>query len=253
MSLFHELEKQIDEKLRSLFRSGAAPTGGREIVELQRLVLDRIGDRIETLPRAKRAFPFNSVAVRIPYADEARRPGLEIVFASDDALGNDVREYLRREGAEFPEDLAVSVALYMDSGAGDPSVVCSNIARQQQTPPVAAPPPKIRLQWEAGSVEVEKGRIHLGRLSDVLDDRHRLVRRNDVAIEHNTVSRAHAHIEWDGAGQEFRVFDDGSSYGTGVLQSGRLIEVPSNGSRGIRVGPGDEIYIGQIRIRVEPV
>ncbi len=248
MSLFHELEKQIDEKLRSLFRSGAAPTGGREIVELQRLILDRVGERIESLPRARRAFPFNSIAVRIPYADEARRPALDIVFAADDALGHDIREYLRRERAEFPPELAVAVTLYQDAEGRDPSIVCANKEAVQ------ASVPTIRLTYidDDRSFEVSKARIHIGRQAEVFDERRRLARRNDVVVDHHTVSRAHAHIEWNGEVQEFRVFDDGSTYGTGVLQSGRLIEVPANGVRGIRISPGDEIYVGQARVRVDP-
>ena len=83
----------------------------------------------------------------------------------------------------------------------------------------------------------------------MLDDRRRPVRRNDVVLDHGTVSRAHAHLELiDG---EFRLFDDGSSYGTSVLHEGALSEAPRPGTRGLRLWPGDEIYFGQVRVQFE--
>ena len=98
-----------------------------------------------------------------------------------------------------------------------------------------------------------KARIHFGRLPEVLDDRRRPVRRNDVVVDDSTVSRAHAHIEWDAETGEYRVFDDGSSYGTSVLHEGKLINVAAGGGRGIRLQPGDELYLGQARLKVDTV
>ena len=73
--------------------------------------------------------------------------------------------------------------------------------------------------------EVER---FLFRQAEILDDRRRLVRRNDIVIGHDTVSRAHAHIEYSSG--EYRLFDDGSSYGTSVIHQGRLMEVPRAGA-----------------------
>jgi len=88
-------------------------------------------------------------------------------------------------------------------------------------------------------------------MPDVHDDRRRLVRRNDLVIDHTTVSRAHAHVEFSSG--EYRLFDDGSSYGTSVIHEGRLVEVPRAGGRGLRLHSGDEIYFGQIRVGFEIV
>jgi pSer/pThr/pTyr-binding forkhead associated (FHA) protein len=98
-----------------------------------------------------------------------------------------------------------------------------------------------------------KSRIQVGRTAEVLDDRRRLVRRNDVVLEDATVSRAHAHLEFDSAAGHFRLFDDGSSYGTGVIHDGRLVDVPKAGARGMSLHSGDDIYFGQSRVRFEVI
>ena len=67
----------------------------------------------------------------------------------------------------------------------------------------------------------------------------------------STVSRTHAHIEYDASTGEFRLFDDGSSYGTSVMHDGRVVGVPAAGGRGLRIDSGDEIYLGQARLLFE--
>ena len=64
------------------------------------------------------------------------------------------------------------------------------------------------------------------------------------------MSRAHAHIQYDAATGEYRLFDDNSAYGTSLLREGRMITAPAGG-RGIRLESGDELYLGQARVRFE--
>jgi hypothetical protein len=66
-----------------------------------------------------------------------------------------------------------------------------------------------------------------------------------------TVSRAHAHIQYDPATGEFRLYDDHSAYGTSLFREGSLIAVPAGAGRGTALRPGDEIYFGQARTRFE--
>lgn len=255
MNLFHELEKRLDEKLRGFFQVDAGAQGGRELIEIQRQILDRVGESIQMLPRSRRVFPFNHIAVRIPVTPPERRAAFEIVFVADGALENNIREFLTREEVEFPSDMVVDVGLFEESGITEPSIVCTNKDRPKSTQPsvVHKEPAIIRFTILATEeiVELRKSRIHLGRGPEVLDDRKRPVRRNDVVIDDATVSRAHAHIEWDGGTGEFRLFDDGSSFGTSILHDGRLLNVPPGGGRGVRIHPGDELYIGQARLRVD--
>jgi hypothetical protein len=97
-------------------------------------------------------------------------------------------------------------------------------------------------------------RINLGRCAEVRDRRNRLLRTNHIAFSdaagpiNETVSRAHAHIERAKDG-ECRLFDDRSGHGTSIVRTGRTINVPS-GSRGVRLQSGDEIVLGEARLRI---
>lgn len=251
MNPFHDFERRIDRLMRDLFGGKPEPGQGREIVEVQRMILDAVIDRVQMLPRARRAFPFNDLTVRIPVPDESKMAAYDVVFVRDNALQHEILEFLRREQIEFPRDLQVRVSLLESGELTEPSLLCSN----REPEPAAAPQPEFRAaRFSYGAaqvVEVSKHRIHVGRYAEVLDDRRRLVRRNDLVIDDGTVSRAHAHVEFDAASGEFRLYDDGSSYGTSVIHEGRLVDVPKAGARGFRLHPGDEIYFGQARVRFD--
>jgi hypothetical protein len=83
------------------------------------------------------------------------------------------------------------------------------------------------------------------------------VRRNDVAFKDSTnnpnatVSRTHAHIEFDKTTGEFRIFDDHSALGTTVLREGEFVNVPKGASKGAALRSGDEIVLGQARLAFE--
>jgi pSer/pThr/pTyr-binding forkhead associated (FHA) protein len=63
------------------------------------------------------------------------------------------------------------------------------------------------------------------------------------------VSRRHAHLTYFPGTGDYRLQDDRSAHGTSILRGGRTIVVPV-GSRGVRIESGDEIILGQARIRV---
>jgi len=100
------------------------------------------------------------------------------------------------------------------------------------------------------------GRIDIGRRAEVLDQQQRLIRRNHIAFvegdadANRTVSRRHAHIAFIPTSREYRLRDDGSARGTAVLRNGRTIRVPE-GARGIRLESGDEIALGEARLKVK--
>ncbi len=248
MSIFRNIERAIDEKLRGPFQGQK-----REVIEIQRAILDTIADRAEMLPRARRVLAANDIAIRIPAPEEDRRSAFRLVFIEGNALEHEIKEHLRREQIEFPQDLKIAVDL-IDEALPDLAEKGFHIvyATREREARAKVEPKMVRFTLPRGeTVEAGKTRIHIGRTEEVLDDRRRLVRRNDVAIDEQTVSRAHAHIEWDAAGGDFRLFDDGSSYGTSVLHQGRLVEVPKAGARGQRLESGDEIYFGQSRVRFD--
>jgi hypothetical protein len=106
MNLFRDLERAIDEKLRGLFQGQT-----REVIEIQRAILEDIADRAQMLPRARRVLAANDIVVRIPAPEEDRQAALRLVLVEDDSLEHDLKAHLRREDIEFPSDLHVSVKL----------------------------------------------------------------------------------------------------------------------------------------------
>ena len=108
---------------------------------------------------------------------------------------------------------------------------------------------------EQRSYAFTSGRIDIGRRSDVVDQRQRLIRTNHVAFsedgpdENRTVSRRHAHIEFNAQDRCYRLWDDRSAHGTTIVRDGRAIRVPA-GARGTRLETNDEIVLGHARLRV---
>jgi predicted component of type VI protein secretion system len=64
------------------------------------------------------------------------------------------------------------------------------------------------------------------------------------------VSRRHAHIDYSDGSGDYRIIDDRSAHGTSILRNGKTIDVPT-GSRGIRLQSGDDIVLGDARLRVK--
>src|SRR5690606_2271546 len=122
----------------------------------------------------------NDVAVRIPVPDPERRVAFETVFVSDDALREEIIDHLGREGVDFQKDLRVEVTLVETTELTEPSLVCRNIGKPapaaQSVPAIA----HVRLTpIDADSQDLTRTRIQVGRQTEVMDDRRRLVRRND--------------------------------------------------------------------------
>jgi len=268
MSLFRDIEKRIDSQLKKLFTSDNAVAQGRELIEIQRAILDEVEDRAQLLPRARRRLPYNDLTVRIAAPEPDRRSAIDLVFVQGNALQTEIASHLRGEDIEVAADLRVRVEA-LENPPAEIAAKGFHITYAVREPSKAEArlvPAKQNVRFtvrhgvaEQPAYEIARNRIHLGRLGEVLDDRRRPIRRNDVVFiessekPNSTVSRAHAHIEYDPANGEFRLFDDGSSYGTSVMQEGRLVTVPAAGGRGLRIDSGDEIYLGQARVLFEIV
>ena len=99
-------------------------------------------------------------------------------------------------------------------------------------------------------------RIDIGRSAEVRDHRNRLIRTNHVVFTegeggvNETVSRAHAHIDYEPRTGGFRLHDDGSEHGTGIIRGGKTISV-LRGTRGVRLQPDDEVVLGEARVRIK--
>jgi hypothetical protein len=261
MSRLHDLERRIDEKLRGLLRSSSADQK-REMLEIHRAVLDDVAAHVDTLPRGKKVLAYTLLEVRILLPDHAHRRSYELVFVEGDALSRDIRLRLEDERVELPAHLSVQVELVPELPA-DVAVRGFDVHYGSiSTPQPSNEVTEVRFTIIAGSAQqqelrLKKKRINLGRLAEVIDAEQRLTRQNDVAFRddapapNQSVSRAHAHIEFDPENAAFRIFDDRSAHGTTVVRDGNVIPVPPGPSKGVALQNGDEIVLGQARIRFE--
>jgi len=108
---------------------------------------------------------------------------------------------------------------------------------------------------------LEKKRVNIGRTVTVYRNEG-LSRRNDLAFSeetdiNRTVSREHAHVEYDDADGYYRIYNDRwykrnekgeGSCGIWIVRDGLSQEVHRN-ERGTRLEPGDEIHLGKAVLR----
>jgi hypothetical protein len=269
MSLLRRFEKSVDQRLRSLFSGDRTEPGTREAIELYRDALDQIAARATVGKRGDRVFPFNLITIELHAENAERKAVLETLFDAGQ-LGDDVRSTLKEERVTPLADLTVAVR-YPAEALVEMRIACEK-TEKAVAPVVAVAPVAVsekaailipaRLVTITGlssapELVLDRQRINLGREAEVVDTLGRAIRRNelhfpDAGHEANaTVSRSHAHIGFDAASGQWRIFDDGSSLGTSLFREGRRIEVPAHGSRGVALRPGDEIYLGQVRLRFE--
>lgn len=242
----------------------------RHPIEIYRDVLDEIEHAAEPGARGGMVFPYHAITVVLPVTSGRQRATAEAVFAEAPPLEERVSARLRQAGCAGVEQLTVALK-FVDGTAA----AWSGREYQVDFRRRAA----ARRASEAGKARAERGhelhlvvtagaaaksrysfatsRINLGRLADVLDRHERVIRQNHVAFAdaadgvNLSVSRTHAHICFDAATGETRLLDDGSTHGTRVVRAGRTIAVPRGGGRGLALHDGDEVVLGQARLRVE--
>jgi len=271
MSILRRIEKSLDHRLRAIFGGSHDEPGEREAIELYRDAIERIASRVTVGKRGERIFPFDRITVELMADSPERKAVLETLFDAAQ-LADDVRATLTEERATPPENLTVFVH-YPEEAVVEMRVVCEKTepATAPAVAPVPEPEPKhapaapvkpMRLVTFAGvsqpaALTIERTHVSLGRDEEVIDSLGRPVRRNDLFFPeggheaNSSVSRSHAHLRFDTASGEWRIYDDGSSFGTGIFREGRRIDVPAHASRGVLLRAGDEICLGQARLRFE--
>lgn len=237
---------------------------GREPLEIMHALVDAVEEEVQPAGRDTRVFPFNRIKVSVVAPTREARARFEAVFDGEPSLQERIVE--RIESADCDVSGLVVKVVYVseakpDWTAREYHVDFDRVAVTAPAMPPARPAPgRIRLVVVAGTAEQSQyafamARIDLGRCAEVRDRRHRLLRTNHVAFAdtdappNRSVSRRHAHIRYAADVRQYRLYDDGSEQGTGVLRGGRTIGVPP-GSRGIRLQSGDEIVLGEARLRV---
>lgn len=262
-----KLESRISRSL-DLAVEGFVGRSPRQPLEIVQAVLDCAEQQVQSAGRGRRVFPFNQLTVHVLASSRAERAQFDAVAEGPPTLRQRVVERLRSAGCQAgPLDVRLHYSPKAKAGwlAPEYHVIFHRLEQTAVADPAAlvegAPAVRIDLAIVAGSAERRAytftgGRIDIGRRAEVLDQRQHLIRRNHVAFlegavdENRSVSRKHAHIVYNPGQREYRAHDDGSARGTAVLRSGQTIRVPQ-GSRGIRLESGDEIVLGDARLRVK--
>ena len=274
--------RQLEARLaRTVDRAAArvTPAGGgaREPLEIAHAVVEAVEREVQPAGRGRHLFPFNRIQVSVVAPSKQARARFEATFAMEPTLAQRIHTRLETAGCA-PTGLGVRVEYVDAAGASwtatDVHVDFDRVDEPLPEPvaepevasapvPVEEPPPAVEIEIAAGEAEqpvysFQFARIDLGRCTHVRDRRNQLVRTNHVAFAdtddtlNRTVSRRHAHLEYSATERAYRVYDDGSEQGTAVSRGGRTIAVPT-GARGVRLQPGDEILLGNARLRVRVV
>ena len=241
---------------KSLERLSATIAGGpqpKEALEIRREILNEIRDRIEPRGDGEYLFPYQQLWVHINAAGPGQLESFEAAFLDDGGLETQVKELLAEAGCKGEISLTVDVK----QSEGDPYAI--EYRRAPKQPEIAPIPTTKRpaawihvLKGNTGKKEFfcAKNTVYLGRLQEVASRDGSVRRRNDIAFDdgENTVSREHAHIEFESG--KFRLFHDSGESPTRLFRDGRAVPVPANG-RGAQLRTGDEIHLGEARLRFE--
>jgi len=242
--------EQLDQWIAKTVRGWSSKVSGTqrspELLEIRRDILNDIRDHIQPKGNGRNAFPYNRIVVRTALFEEA--------LSQDDDLEQTVSALLDEAGCPSPGlRLEVSAAQ-----TDDPLHI--DYLNVKAEPPAIVPKegPRARLIVERGEADsaeyaIESDVINLGRTKEVTSEREGLRRRNHIAFAdtETTVSREHAIIRYDRESGKFLLFDSRSQRGTNIFRDGRRVEVPKNLTHGVQLRSGDEIHLGNARLRFE--
>ena len=265
MSLFSEIEKNIERGFRRFTERVFGPADSGELLLVHRAILEDVETKIQVLARGRRVFPYPRVTVTLVSPEADRRALLQAAFAEGGRLESDIRDALEGTGCAVPRAFGVEVrtaetgprAFAIEYGT---QPLESRAAPAGPAGPAVPAPAPARLVVVRGKAEqdryvLDKPRINIGRMAELTDSEQRVIGRNDIVFQEGadeanaTVSRRHAHVRrQDG---EYRICDDESEYGTRIFRDGRGIEAPPGSRRGELLRPGDEIYLGRACLRFE--
>jgi hypothetical protein len=253
-----KLARTIDRAAQQWSRSG--PRGPLEVLHA---VLEAVEDRVEPAAGATHVFPFNRIKVSVVAPSKEARVRFAAVLDEEPTLQEQIARRLRALGCEAP-GLQVRVVYVAQPEPGwatpEAHVDFGRAAGADPLAPDHASTREIRLAIVTGTADraaysLALDRINLGRCAEVRDKGNRLVRTNHVVFTdgagptNDTVSRCHAHIDFSESTGAHRIADDRSAHGTAIVRNGRTIPVPA-GSRGVRLHSGDEVSLGEARLRV---
>jgi hypothetical protein len=233
-----------------------------ELAEIRLAVLDRIREK-SYRSGGKKVFPYDLLRVEMRGVEESRRD----VFAGRffrKYIEQEVRSALRDGGCRFPDNLRVDVEPVAGLPKPGEDWLLVEAASQERVDAGTKSVGKLIVrEGDANAMEVrlDKARTNIGRVVDVYRSEG-LFRRNDLAFEADTevnrsVSREHAHIQYDRAAGEYRLFNDRwyergphGDCATWIVRDGMSQEVHRT-SRGSKLEGGDEIRFGKAVVMFE--
>ena len=262
MNLFSEIEKNIERGFRRFSERMFGPADSDELILVHRAILEQIGNKVQTVARGRRVFPYPRVSVTLYSADPDRRALYQTAFGDEDRLEKEIREALESAECELPRGFSVEVntaaegdgPYHIEYGMDRRSEPALESGRAPAPSTAACRLVAVKGKTAQPEYTLGKARVNIGRMEEITDSEQRVVRRNHVVFEEGdeanaTVSRKHAHIRSEAG--EYRLCDDGSEYGTSIFREGRPIEVPAGNRRGEKLRAGDEIYLGRACLRFE--
>lgn len=250
---------KLEQWLRDKFGAIGATTfagGEKEIPEIRREILAEIGGRIRAAGRGSYAFPYSSVEIVMYAADADKRDEIEGTL-TEAALTRDVADVLAECGVKHAR-VDVRAETVVDEAAvasGKSFHIRYARAGSPARSELERPPARlvvIRGTADTDELAIDRDVVHLGRLKEVMDRSGGLSRRNDISFAdtETTVSRKHASVRYDRASGKFRAYNDPESQsGTKVFRNGQPLACDS--TRGVQLHSGDEIILGDARVRFE--
>lgn len=273
---------KMDKLLEAVRRWTRPWPTGTEPMEIRRAVLDEVESRIVSAGGGKRVFPFNRLRIRLLAPGPREKDELEALVGDAWDLPAEIRERIAERGCPVPPDLDVNVEVTDEAGpafgdrryliqferaagaAKPPAPALPTLVSGAGTVAMPAPSlesrPTLELTVLKGTAtrkvySLPAGRVHLGRMEEILDEEGRVRRRNDVAFQEDgdvnqTVSREHARILYDEASGELRLRAEPGASSTRIFREGRTIDVSARDPRGVRIQSGDEICLGRASVKV---
>jgi hypothetical protein len=249
---------------------------GTSPLEIRRAILDDADSHVIAAGEGKRIYPYNHLRVHLLVTDPEERVRFEAVVREAWDLQREIAGRLADRGCPLPAGFAVEVVFDEETHPryGDRRFYVEYLNEAPATAPAPSAPgpsgmpaaaagaerPALELTVLKGVAtqrvyELDAPRVYLGRLEEVTDPDGRVRRRNDVAFLevgeiNSTVSREHARIAWDAEAGGWWLRAEQNASGTRIYRGGRTIDVSSNDRRGVRLQPGDEIYLGRACVKV---
>src|SRR5215471_10174636 len=176
MSLFGEIEKTIERGFRRWTERVLGPAESGELVIVHRAILEEIEGKVQVVSRGRRIFPFSRILVTLVAQDEERRAMLQGAFG--ERLGSDVRDLLEGGGCEFPRAFTLEVrTAAAGSGAFEIEYGAEAIKPAPAKPLEPGRLILVKGKTDRSRYDLDRARINLGRLAELTDSDHRVVRR----------------------------------------------------------------------------